>query len=651
MCGICGVVNFNGEPVAEELISSMVGRLRHRGPDASGVARPIPSIGLGHTRLSVIDLSPAARQPMVSRDRATWIVYNGEIYNHPSLRMELQRLGHRFMSRSDTEVILQAYEQWGEECVGRLDGMFAFAILDTRLRRLVLARDRTGKKPLFYYRDHERFIFASEIKALLIHPSVPCEFAQRILPRYLTYGYVPAPETFYEDIFSLPPATQMVVDFPEGRERQHTYWSLSMPPHRRMSGTDAVTGLRERLTEAVRKRLVSDVPLGAFLSGGVDSTIIVGLMSRLLDQPVHTFSIGFRGDPRFDETPYARLVAKQFGTRHTEFVVEPSAFELLERLVYHHDQPFGDASAIPTFLLCALAKEHVTVALNGDGGDESFAGYRRFQAAALSAVLPTWLSGGMASMLAHLPRAIRQHRPVGEFMRFCDAAKRPWDERLVRWISYFPEPLRLLRPEARQGVPADDWLIPARRWLSQVDQASPLAQALFFNFQEYLPNDLHVKMDRCSMAHGLETRSPFLDTDVIEYAAQLPDALKLHGWRTKVILRDAFTVLLPPAIRRRGKYGFGVPLDAWFRTDLREAVSDLLLAADARLSAYLDPQVVRRYCQSHLSGAQNFGLQLWSLLTLEMWLRTHARGLWTNRSVEPTIEALPRLSARTTSLS
>src|SRR3989338_746941 len=620
MCGICGVVNFQGEPVTEALLAAWAGGLRHRGPDALGIARPEGWAGLGHTRLKVIDLSEMANQPMASQDGRIWIVYNGEIYNSRALRAALVGSGRSFVSQSDTEVILQAYEEWGEDCVVRLDGMFAFAIFDGRRRRIVLARDRTGKKPLFYYRDQERLVFASEIKALLVHPSVPCEFHEGILPRYLTYGYVPSPETFYKGIRSLPPASLMAVDLPEGREHQRIYWHVPLPEQPlRVSRPEAIQGLQERLTEAVRKRLVSDVPLGAFLSGGIDSTIVVGLMSRLTGQPIHTFSIGFRGDPRYDETPYARLVATQFQTHHTEFMVEPKAFELLERLVYHHDQPFGDASAIPTFLLCALTKEHVTVALNGDGGDECFAGYRRFQAAAASARLPPWLSGAAARLLTTLlPPTTQRHRQLGELIRFFTAAQRPWDERLARWISYFPDPVVMLRPELRAQVGDDDWLAPARRWLAQAERCSPLTQALYFNFQEYLPNDLHVKMDRCSMAHGLETRSPFLDTEVIEYAANLPDALKLRGWTTKAILKEAFADLLPPAIVRRPKQGFGVPLDAWFRTDLRDAVSELLLSPGARLAAYLEPQAIRDVWQTHLRGDRNMGLPLWNLLTLEL---------------------------------
>lgn len=629
MCGICGVVNFHGEPVSNEVLSAMAARLRHRGPDAVGVARPAPWIGLGHTRLKVIDLSERANQPMASQDGCVWIVYNGEVYNYPELRVQLEQFGRRFVSQSDTEVVLQAYEQWGEECVRRLDGMFAFGILDLQRRQLLLARDRTGKKPLFYYIDRERVVFASEIKGLLAHLAVPQTIHARVLPYYLAFGYPPAPETCYEGIHSLPPASRFAINLSDGRSMMQSYWHVETEgTPRAVSRAEAIHEVRERLTEAVRKRLIADVPLGTFLSGGIDSTIVVGLMSRLVGQAVHTFSIGFRGDQRFDETPYARLAASTFQTKHTEFIVEPKAFELLERLVYHHDQPFGDASAIPTFLLCGLAREHVTVALNGDGGDECFAGYRRFQAAVVSAVLPRWLTHGLARSLGHLPDALRRTRQLGELLRFCDAARRPWDERLARWVSYWPEPTQWLRPELREDVGEAAWLLPVRQHLARVAHRSPLFQTLYVNFHEYLPNDLHVKMDRCSMAHGLETRSPFLDTALVEYAFQLPDAMKLRGGQTKAILKEAFTDVLPDRIQQRGKWGFGVPLDAWFRGELRDVLGDLLLAPDARLHAYLRRDAIKHACQAHLRGERNLGLPLWNLLTLEVWLRMAARGVW-----------------------
>jgi asparagine synthase (glutamine-hydrolysing) len=612
----------------------MTARLSHRGPDAQGHSTPVPGVGLGHARLKVIDLSPAANQPMADPAGRTWLVYNGEIYNYRSLRGELEGAGRRFVTRSDTEVILHAYEEWGDAALERLDGMFAIALVDTGRRRLLLARDRTGKKPLFYYRDARRWVFGSEIKAILAHPDVPSIVNEAAIPGYLVYGYSPSPETFYRGIRSVPPASLLALDWAGGGVAERRYWRLRIPERpSRVPRAQAIAELRERLTGAVRKRLIADVPLGAFLSGGVDSSIVVGLMSREMQEPVHTFSIGFRNAAEFDETPHARVIADRFRTRHTEFMVEPNAFGLLERLVHHHDQPFGDASAIPTFLLCGLAREHVTVALNGDGGDECFAGYRRFAAAALSAWLPAWANTGIDRVLGHdRLRVLRRFRPLGELARFARAARRPWDERLMRWIAYWPDPCSILHPGWRGKIIEADWLSATSRWLEEVRGASPLAQALYVNFHEYLPGDLHVKMDRCSMAHGLETRSPFLDTGVIEYAMSLPDRLKLRGMTTKAVLKDAFADLLPPSIRRRAKQGFGVPLDAWFRRELKEAVSDLLLARDARVNRYLDPAAVRAAWSAHQSGERSLGLQLWNLATLEVWLRMPSGGGWTGRA-------------------
>jgi len=639
MCGIVGVINFDGAMVAEDLLARMAGRLRHRGPDAVGVARPAPGVGLGHTRLKVIDLSEAANQPMANPQRTVWLVFNGEIYNFRELRRELEGYGRRFRSQSDTEVALQAYEQWGEECVSRLDGMFALAVVDLARRRLLLARDRTGKKPLFYWADAHRIVFASEIKALLAHPAVPCEVEPGSLPLYLTYGYVPAPGTFYRGIASLAPATRLSLEWPSGSRHEQPYWSWPVPEApSRLSRAQARQGVRERLTDAVRKRLIADVPLGAFLSGGIDSTIVVGLMSRLLEQPVHTFSIGFRGSPDYDETAHARAAARHVGSRHTEFLVEPKAFALLERLVWHHDQPFGDVSAIPTYLLCQLARQHVTVALNGDGGDEVFAGYRWFQAAVLSTRAPRWVFATLAWGLRQLPSGSQRLRLLREARRFCEAARHPWEEQLVRWVAYFPAPAALLHPDVLSHASSNGaWLAPAQRHLARVAKRSPMAQALYFNSQEYLPGDVNVKTDRCSMAHGLETRSPFLDTELIEFAARLPDRMKLDGGCTKVILKEACHDLLPPAIARRRKQGFRVPLDHWFRTELQQPVHDLLLSPQARLRRYLRPEAVTSLWQEQMAGSRNHGMPLWSLLTLEVWLRMLERNAWQEA---PSTEAL-----------
>jgi len=367
MCGIVGILNFSGAPVENVTIRKMVGSLVHRGPDDEGIYIK-GSIGLGHRRLSVIDLV-SGHQPLANREKTIWISYNGEIYNYVELRKQLIGLGHQFVTESDTEVIVHAYEQFGEDCPKYLDGMFAFGLWDSHRRRFFLVRDRIGKKPLFYYHDENIFAFASEVKALLVHPEIPCEILPSSLPHYFTYGYAPSPETFYREILELPSAHALTVDM-SGRMNLRRYWDLdfSRQPEKTPSLEEAAKRIRDLLTEAVRKRLVADVTVGAFLSGGIDSSIVVGLMSRLTQKPVKTFSIGFAGDAAFDETRYARLVAEHFRTDHTEFIVEPKAIDLIEPLVWHHDGPFGDSSAIPTYIVSQLTREHVTVALTGDGG-------------------------------------------------------------------------------------------------------------------------------------------------------------------------------------------------------------------------------------------------------------------------------------------
>ncbi|MBI4355037.1 MAG: asparagine synthase (glutamine-hydrolyzing) [Candidatus Omnitrophica bacterium] len=613
--------------MTEQLLQRMAAQLRHRGPDDEGTARPAPGVGLGHTRLSIIDLSAAGHQPMANAAKTAWIVYNGEIYNYRTLRDELQRAGAVFVSQSDTEVILHAYERWGLDCLEHLDGMFAFGLWDARQQQLFCARDRTGKKPLFYYEGPSVWAFASEIKALLVHPGIPDEINLEALPAYLAHGYVPSPDTFYRGIRQLPPGCRLVLSRQRRTAEVTPYWEV----HRRVrrtepSAAEARTEVRRLVTEAVRKRLIADVPLGAFLSGGLDSTIVVGVMSQLMDQPVRTFSIGFSGDARFDETRYARIAARRFGTRHTEFIVEPQAFELLDTLVYHHDQPFGDSSAIPAFLLSRLTRQQVTVALNGDGGDELFAGYLRFAVCVRAERWPLWMRRRMHHLAQRLAGWSGRHHALASAARLCEAARLPPAERLFRLTAYFPQPEEVLHPELA-GLVRDDRLMGNFR---EIFQASPngtlLSKLLYVNLREYLAGDLHVKMDRCSMAHGLETRSPLLDTALIEYALGLPDAMKLRGWRTKVILRDAFADLLPPEIQHRGKWGFGVPLGAWFRTSLRARLQELLLDPQAQWLAYLRREAVQQLVDEHLLGARDHSQRLWSLLTLETWLRLRKAG-------------------------
>jgi asparagine synthase (glutamine-hydrolysing) len=625
MCGICGERRFDRQrPAAEELVA-MRDRLLHRGPDASGVfASPVGFGGLAFRRLRIIDLTPNANQPMPNEDGSVHVVFNGEIYNFRELRRDLAARGHQFRSASDTEAIVHLYEEKGPACIADLEGMFAIAIWDDRTERLTLARDRAGKKPLFYYQSDRLFAFASEIKAFLSHPDIDLEIDPESLPFYFTHGCVPNPATFYRNVRQVEPGTYLTVDA-SGDINPHRYWRLEYPLESEVppvTQAEAIAGIRQRLTAAVERRLISDVPLGAFLSGGIDSTIVVGLMSQLISEPVKTFSIGFEGDAAYDETPYARLVAERFKTSHTEFRVAPSAIDLIDTLVWHHDGPFGDSSAVPTYVVSKLAREHVTVVLTGDGGDEVFAGYRRFWAALQFERLPRPIARAGGALLSRMPAPGHERHWFAEAQRFFRAGDAAADERATIWNALFYDELpSLLRPEFAGRLQSIDPLRHLAAERERMTGRSALSRLLQINFVSYLADDLLVKLDRMTMAHALEARSPFLDRELVEYAAALPDRFKLSGRRTKAILRDAFADLLPPAIERRGKMGFGVPVGSWFRRGLREYMRDTLLAPGARYREMLSGPFVEGLVSRHLAGDANLGQQLWSLICFERWLQ------------------------------
>jgi len=501
--------------------------------------------------------------------------------------------------------------------------MFALAIWDDKRRHLLLARDRLGKKPLFYYSTPKLFAFASEAKALFRIPEIVPQVDTEGFPAFFLYGYVPTPGTLYRGIRKLSPGHLLQVDS-DGEVRTEEYWELpvrSNSESSRPSAAEACARVRELVTAAVRRRLVADVPLGAFLSGGIDSSIVVGVMSQLMHERVRTFSIGFAVDRRFDETSYARLASKRFGTLHTEFIVEPSSVDLVERLVWHHDGPFADSSAIPTYLLSRLAREHVTVALSGDGGDELFAGYLRFYATLLSEGLPAWMRHAAHKLFSSLPEWGHNRNPFFRLKKFAGSASLPFIERFSRWIAVFYEDLPRLLPGCQENGRAPAPIALLEPCLQRSEGVSPLTRLLYLNLKTYLLDDLLVKMDRCSMAHALEVRSPFLDRDLMEYVFTLPDPMKLRWGQTKVMLRKAFADLVPQEILRRGKMGFGVPLRAWFTTELRDYIRDMLLAPDARLRGYLDRGYVRQLCEDHISGRADHSHRLWTLLTFEVWLR------------------------------
>lgn len=629
MCGICGIYNFKGEGVDEGLLARMLSFLRHRGPDDEGIFVEGP-VGLGNARLAVIDLSPFGHQPMANEDRSIWITFNGEIYNFPQLRRRLEKRGHRFSSKGDTEVILHLYEDYDTDCVQHLRGMFAFAIWDGRERRLFLARDRVGKKPLYYFHDQNTFIFASEIKAILEHPEVPRRVNPKAIPFYLTYGYVPPPGSIFESIHKLPPGHIMIVQ--DNELEVSEYWDLCYPPDQSAARPeeDYIEELRRLFKEAVAIRLISDVPFGAFLSGGIDSTAVVAVMSELMDQPVKTFAIGFAGESSFDELKYARLAAERYGTDHHEFVIEPKAIELLPKLVWHYDEPFADSSAIPTYLVSRLTREHVTVVLNGDGGDELFAGYERFTAARLAEAYgktPQFVQRSLARLLRALPESTSYRGFVRQARRFVESAPLPLLERYLGWMAIFSDDLResLLAGEQETDVREH-----FASHLSQVENLDLISQLLYLNTKTYLPEDLLVKADRMSMANSLEARSPFLDQYLTQFAAEIPASLKLNGLTTKYILKKALRGLVPQEIIDRPKHGFGVPVGRWFRTDLRDYVREILLGPETLKRGYFREEALRWLIQQHQEGKRDFGHQLWALLTFELWHR-----LFIDKGIDP----------------
>ena len=623
MCGISGSVQTHLGEVTQAVAAQLAVQ-RHRGPDAEGYFDGGRGV-VAQNRLSIIDLL-TGDPPVTNEDATIGAVLNGEIYNFREVRDELRRAGHTLSTEGDTEVLAHLVEDRGARDVARkLDGMFAFAVWDRRGERLILGRDRVGKKPLYYWHSSDTFVFASEIKGVLAHSAVPCELDQRAISAYLTFGYVPTPDTFFAGIKSLPPAHVLTLE-PGQDPSIERYWQLQVPGVDGVPETldlgleEAAQEVRRLLQNAIRRRLIADVPLGAFLSGGIDSSAIVALMAGVMGEPVKTFTIGFEDRDGFDERPFAREVAKRFGTEHHESVVHPDAVELVERLVWHHDQPFGDSSAVPTFLLNEVARKHVTVALSGDGGDELFAGYERFAAGiAVDRVLglPSALRGAGRHALDALPASGLRGR-VGRTQRFAAIVDEGMPWAYLGWISYVPEAWR------RRLLPQpDDW---ARNdyvdlWRNS-EGARTLDRLLALNVETYLLDDLLVKMDRTSMAHGLEVRSPFLDAELLEFASRLAPSLKVRGLSLKRVLKRAVSDLLPKDILARPKRGFGVPLDRWFRDDL-DSYTQSMLGVGARVRGHLRGEALDELLAEHRSGTARHGHALWTLLTLEIFLRRH----------------------------
>jgi asparagine synthase (glutamine-hydrolysing) len=634
MCGITGAIWTDAKLAIDgATLQRMVEVLRHRGPDDQGTytdelhRRPgsaaVPGVALGHRRLSIIDLA-SGHQPLGNEDGTVWVVFNGEIYNYRDLRRRLEGTGHRFRTQTDTEVLVHLYEDEGPEFLAHLNGMFALALWDANRGQLLLARDRLGKKPLVYRREPGRLLFASELKSLLEVPGVPRELDPQALDLYLTYQYVPHPWTIFQGIAKLPPAHYAI--YRDGQLDLRCYWQPDFNEEIPRPASEYVDELRSLLTSAVEMRLRSDVPLGAFLSGGTDSTIVVGLMQRLSREPVRTFSIGFPV-PEYDETRYAALVAQRFGTIHQEFCVEPDAVGVLPQLVWHYDEPFADSSAVPTWYVSQLTRQHVTVALTGDGGDELFAGYPRYQA--------VWLAGwfdrlpaGLKCLLTarhwqRLPASVRQKSFRRRLKRFLESLGQPPGRRYLEWVSIFNEARRaeLYSDDFIARLPDADpleFLAAAYRRSASRDAVTSTSLT---DLVTYLPCDLMTKVDTASMAHGLECRQPLLDYRVVELAAKMPVGLKFRHGRGKRILLEAFADLLPRPIRRRKKMGFGVPLDHWFRGPLAGFAREVLLDPRTLGRGWFRPETIRGLLEAHVAGQFDHSYRLWALLILELWQR------------------------------
>jgi asparagine synthase (glutamine-hydrolysing) len=580
-------------------------------------------VGLGSRRLAVIDLSPKGHQPMTNEDGSLVIVFNGEIYNYQSLRTDLQARGHQFQSDTDTETILHAYEEYGAECVQLLRGMFAFAIWDRRAKSLFIARDRLGKKPLYYRFCRDGFSFASEPKALLQDASFRPSADPAAVDAFMTLGYVPGEMSAFKGLSRLLPGHRLRLL--DGHLSIEPYWQLRYSPKSAITEGDACEQAAHLLAESVRLRMISDVPIGAHLSGGIDSSFVVGLMSQSSSRPVRTYSIGF-DDPAYNELAYARQVAHLFGTEHHELVVKPDAAAVLPKMVWHYNEPYADSSALPSFYLCEMTRASVTVALNGDGGDETFLGYDRYRAMMLA---DRWraLPGSLRGVLARGARAVKPgaQKSTGErARRFAAGLDQPPSQRYGSWMTLFDTAAkdRLYTDEFRAAAAPLEPIRAVTGPFDTSDAANAAERAAYADSRSYLPDDLLVKMDIASMAHSLEVRSPLLDHVVVEFAASLPLDLKLRGPIQKYLLRTLMKGTFPDSLLRRKKMGFAVPIDRWFRGELQDFTADILLDTTARGRGYFKTDAVARLLDEHVRGVARHHAQLWALLSLELWHRT-----------------------------
>jgi asparagine synthase (glutamine-hydrolysing) len=629
MCGIAGIIN-NSDTRVEELIHNMTDAIWYRGPDDSGYLID-ENVALGHRRLSIIDLENG-HQPMYNSDKTIAVVFNGEIYNHNELRSELEKNGFSFETRCDTEVIVKLYEKYGKDCVEKLNGMFAFCIYDLRRGKLLLARDRMGQKPLFYYHNGKQLIFASALRALKQHPDISREYNYQSMHDYLSLQYIPSPHTIYQRVFKLPPAHLMEFDISAGTMKVEAYWSVDFSDAaktNKLSFNNAKMQLRELLTKSVKRRLMSDVPYGAFLSGGLDSSIITGIMMELCDHPVKAFTIGFN-EEKYDERAYAEKVVQNFNKNSKiplEYyvkVINPQDFEIVKKMVRHCGEPYSDASILPTYFLSEFTRKHVTVALSGDGADELFAGYERYllmRYSKYSDLMPLFLRKIFFGLPAKLMSNKGDRSFVGRLQRTLRSAAVETDERYISIINRFNEILKSTLYGERF---ADFNFCPSADVISSVYNNTSgnhrIEKIMETDINTYLPGDILTKIDVASMASSLEVRSPFMDHEVVEFAASLPLKFKQRRVSRKHILKQAFSDMIPSEVLNRGKKGFGVPLHTWFRGPWREQLQGHLLEGQLVKGDFFRKEAMESLLTDHFNKKNDHSYPLWSLLILELFL-------------------------------
>ena len=623
MCGIVGITNSSSGSINREVLEKMNSCIVHRGPDDDGFYIK-ENVGLAMRRLSIIDVAHG-KQPIHNHDKTKWIVYNGEVYNFQEVRNDLEKQGDKFYTNSDTEVIVQLYDRYGADCVLYLRGMFAFAIWDESDKSLFIARDRVGKKPLLYsHQPNGDLIFGSEFGALLQHPSVSREVDFEAIDSYLSYLCVPAPQTAFKQIRKLEPAHWL--RWKDGKIETKRYWSPDFSKKIKITENEAIEETTRLLRESTKLRMISEVPLGAFLSGGVDSSTVVALMAQESEKPVKTFSIGFE-DEDFSELKYAKKVANYVGAEYHEFIVKPDALEVLPLLVEHYGEPYADSSAIPTYYVSKETRKFVTVALNGDGGDESFAGYERHAAMQIAEIyhsFPKILTKALVEAPVNLiPTSEMKKSRVRDAKRFLEAASMPRTERYFRWMSVFNREAKkeLYTREFNERVAAQNPSTFLDKWFVKANGSGILDTTLLTDQMTYLPNDLLVKVDIASMANSLEARSPLLDHKVIEFAASLPEKIKMKRFETKSLLKKVATRLVPPEVVYRRKMGFVVPIGSWFRSEMKNFVCEVLLSEKSLMRGIIKPEMIEKYVGEHICAERDHAHQIWTLLMLELWFQ------------------------------